>query len=800
MDDPRASSSVEARPFLLGLFLVTSASMAAEVLVTRLLSVVTWYSLAFLVLAMGMFGLTVGAVRVYLRPEEYEPGRLASSLSRDALAFAVALPVSYLLLLLIPLRVEPVWTTPLLFVVFAAAVALPFVPAGQVVAAAVTKAPFPTGRVYAVDLAGAALGAPLVPELLERTNLGTALLLMAALAAAGALAFARSGEDTAGERRGLWGAVALIVLAGLNNQAGHRGLVTLWAKGKAEDRSQVEVETWNSHSRVQVSKVGRGAASLWGAGSKCRIPQVRQRIILIDADAATPLYQPENGLEDLAFLDCDVTNVVHQIRPGGAMAIIGVGGSRDLQAALRHGHDPVVGIELNRRLLEVLKGPLGQPTGVPGHPAVRLVHDEARSYLSRTEQRFRVIQASLIDTWAATGAGAHALGENGLYTVEAWRTFLGRLEDDGVVTMSRWASGETVRLVAVAMQALMEQGAARPREHMALVQGGPVTTLLVGKRPLSEDDGRRLKETAEARGFRVIFGPGTTLGPDKMNEVLEATTIAALNRVTLHPDLDYRPSTDDRPFFFNVVRLRAFARVINPQAGGTIDGNRMATTTLVLSLLSSLLLAVGAIALPLWRKAKPAGRVGPALGAGLVYFAMIGVGFMLCEVGLLQRLSLVLGHPTYSLIVVLASLVAAAGAGSLLSDRLPLHTSPGCYLLPAALVAALLGVGWGLPALAPSVQILPLRTRILFAVAFTAGLGLLLGMAFPTGIRLVRATSEEETPWLWGINGVGGVIASSAAVMIALEFGLRTLFVVSACCYAALLPAVFVLRREAAAR
>lgn len=774
--------------------------MAAEVLVTRLLSVVTWYSLAFLVLAMGMFGLTVGAVRVYLRPEEYTQERLASSLSRDAWRFALLLPLSYLLLLLIPLRVEPVWTTPALFVVFAAVVSLPFIPAGQVVAAAVTKAPFPTGRVYAVDLAGAALGAPLVPELLERTNLGTAILLVSAGAASGALAFARSGEDQGQERRLWWSAVGLIVLAALNNGAGHRGLVTLWAKGRAEDRSQVEVETWNSHSRVQVSKEGVVQASLWGAGQRCEIPKVRQRMILIDADAATPLYQPEHGLEDLAFLDCDVTNAVHQLRPGGAMAIIGVGGSRDLQAALRHGHDPVVGIELNRRLLEVLKGPLGRQTGVPDHPAVRLVHDEARSYITRTDQRFRVIQASLIDTWAATGAGAHALGENGLYTVEAWRTFLDHLEDDGVVTMSRWASGETIRLVAVAIQALMERGATQPREHLALLQGGQVTTLIVGKAPLTDGDGQKLKEVAEQRGFRLHFGPGMPLPPGKMTEVLGATSIAALHQATLLPTLDFRPATDDRPFFFNVVRLRAFAQIIAPQSGGTIEGNRLATTTLVLSLLVSLVLATVAIGLPLWQKAKPAGHVGPALAAGLVYFAMIGVGFMLCEVGLLQRLSLVLGHPTYSLIVVLASLVAAAGVGSLLSDRLPLDRAPWCYVLPVLLVAALLGVGWGLPALAPSVQRLALSSRILFSVAFTASLGLLLGMAFPTGMRLVRATSEEETPWLWGINGVGGVIASSAAVMIALEFGLRTLFIVSALCYAALLPAVLVLRREAEAK
>lgn len=795
MHEQQERPVIEARPFLLGLFFVTSASMAAEVLVTRLLSVVTWYSLAFLVLAMGMFGLTVGAVRVYLNPGQYEPQALPHSLSRDAFHFALLLPLSYLLLLLIPLRVEPVWTTPLLFIVFAAAVALPFIPAGQVVAAAVTRAPFPTGRVYAVDLAGAALGAPLVPELLERTNLGTAILLVSAGAACGALAFARSGEDQGKERPIWWTAVGLILLAALNNAAGHRGLVTLWAKGRAEDRSQVQIETWNSHSRVQVSRESMTKASLWGAGQRCEIPTIRQRMILIDADAATPLYHPEHGLEDLSFLDCDVTNTVHQIRPGGAMAIIGVGGSRDLQAALLHGHDPIVGIELNRRLLEILKGPLGQPTGVPNNPAVRLVHDEARSYLSRTQQHFRVIQASLIDTWAATGAGAHALGENGLYTVEAWHTFLDRLEDDGVVTMSRWASGETLRLVAVAMQALLERGVQHPQLHMALLQGGQVTTLIVGKNPLTEDDGVKLKEIAKQRGFRLHFGPGQPTTVEKMVEILGSTSVAELRQRTLLPTIDLRPTTDDRPFFFNIVRLRAFAQSAAFHSGGTIEGNRLATTTLVLSLLVSLLLAAAAIGLPLWRKAKPAGHLNITLTAGLVYFAMIGIGFMLCEVGLLQRLSLVLGHPTYSLIVVLASLVAAAGVGSLLSDKLPLDRAPWCYILPIVLVVALLGVGWGLPAMAPTVQRLGLSSRILFSVAFTSCLGLLLGMAFPTGMRLVRATAEEETPWLWGINGVGGVVASSAAVMIALEFGLKTLFLISAICYAALLPAVFLLRR-----
>src|SRR5690606_2275009 len=173
----------------------------------------------------------------------------------------------------------------------------------------------------------------------------------------------------------------------------------------------IALERWNSFSRVVVLESAHVPAALWGGGSRCAPTVVHQRGIEIDGHASTPLYLVgSSDLERLRFLDCDVTNAVHEIRPRGSIAIIGVGGSRDGQAALLAGHAPIVGIELNDRVIEVLRGPLGAQTGIADHPDVRLVVDEARSYLERHDDRFDVIQASLIDTWAATGAGAHALG------------------------------------------------------------------------------------------------------------------------------------------------------------------------------------------------------------------------------------------------------------------------------------------------------------------------------------------------------------------------------------------------------
>jgi spermidine synthase len=786
---------VRAAPFLLGLALVSGCVLALEVLDTRLLSVLTWYSLAFLVIAMGLFGLTAGAVYVYLRPERYAPERLATSLASDARRLALAVPVSYALLLLLPLRTEPVATTVVLFVAFAAAIALPFVAAGSIIAAALTRSPLPVGRVYAVDLIGAALGAVIVPPLLRVLDGGSAILAMGAVAALASVAFARAAGDRRAERQG--GALTLAMLAlSIGNASTSHGLVPLWVKGRAEDRAQVELELWNSFSRVQVLKSAHVPAALWGGGTRCLPQLVHQRGLEIDGHASSPLYLVGNELERLRFLDCDVTNAVHRIRPRGSIAIIGVGGSRDIQAALLAGHRPIVGIELNDRVIEILTGPLGRDTGIPGHPDVRLVVDEARSWLERHPQPFEVIQASLIDTWAATGAGAHALGENSLYTVEAFRLFLSRLAPGGVLSVSRWSTVETARLVALAVAALLEQGSSEPRQHLALLSAGAVSTLLVARDPLPQQDVEALRALSEEKGFALGFAPGTPSTAERLERVLSSDSRPELDRLTLLPALDFRPPTDDRPFFFNVIRPSAIWSKPPEVTRGTIEGNLVATRTLGLALLASLLLSALAIVLPLWRRARPARRVDASLWAAFAYFAAIGVGFMLAEIALLMRLSLILGNPAHSLMIVLASLVGAAGLGALVSDRLPLATRPWCFLFPLLLAAVLVAVALGWPAswLAAASSTL----RIAAAAGICALVGACLGVAFPAGLRLARREHDQETPWLWGINGVASVLASSTAILIALRLGLSTLLLVAAGAYLVLVPAALVLSRERA--
>src|SRR5262249_52829394 len=139
--------------------------------------------------------------------------------------------------------------------------------------------------------------------------------------------------------------------------------------------------------------------------------------------------------------------------------------------------------------------------------------------------------------------------------------------------------------------------------------------------------------------------------------MLAATTRKELDRITLRGEFDFRPPTDDEPFFFNVMRLGALWHKLPDATAGTIEGNLLATRTLAMTVFASLVFAVGSILWPLARRARPKGHVGPTLYGAFGYFLLIGIGFMLVEIAILQRLSIVLGHPIYGLIVVLSSLV-----------------------------------------------------------------------------------------------------------------------------------------------
>jgi SAM-dependent methyltransferase len=779
--------------FLVGLFLTTLSTLTLEILDTRLLSVLTWYHLSFFAVSIAMFGMAAGAVTVYLGGTRFEGEQAVRSLGRYGTIFALTIAFSHLANICIPIPIQD--RSPTAFVALALStvvLALPFYFSGVLVAIALTRIRGRIGLIYAFDLLGASLGGVLVLPLLTFGNITSAAFVCSALAAAGAACFRRFGGAPLIRTDAALFAVFLI-LAGYNSSSSF-ALRLLYTKGNLQYSKEITHESWSIHGLVLARSPKIGAPGMWGPGIGARDYEVERIAMKIDGGAGTGMTRWNGDRAVLQWTEHDVTSIPYHIRRGGDVAVVGVGGGRDILTALWADSRSVVGIEINRAFIELLEGPLRSFANLASHPRVRLVHDEGRSYLTRTQDRYDILQMSLIDTWAATGAGAFTLSENGLYTLEAWDVFLRTLKPDGVLSVSRWYSpdkaSETSRLVALGTASLLRNGVSQPSAHLVLVSRGHVATLMISKAPFSSSDLETLSATSTRFGFKFLLGPSIESADPLLGRIVASLSLDEVLRAVADESYDYTPPTDARPYFFNIVKpagmlthWAAFGR------GGVIGGNLLATLTLG-ALLAIVMILVGAVILgPLFRSGLPS-LSGSSFALAVLYFALIGAGYMLIQIGFMQRFSVYLGHPTYAVAVVLSSMILATGAGSLISDRLPLENPFWVWATPLAAALVLGVVSWAIQIVVESTIQFELLPRCGMVLLLVAPVSFLLGLFFPVGMRLVERLSNDAMPWMWGVNGAWGVLASVIAVAISMWSGINTSLYVAIGAYALLaLPA-----------
>jgi hypothetical protein len=556
--------------------------------------------------------------------------------------------------------------------------------------------------------------------------------------------------------------VSLVAIAGLPSQ-----MLNKFRLRKTSALVAHEPIFWNSFSMVGVNE---------------------DQKIIIDSSVLTEMLR---GDQELPNLRRDFSAAAHRLRPGGRVMVIGAGGGRDIRVALAHGQPHVRAVEVNPLVVHMANEQFGDFTGrIYEAEGVEAVIGDARSYLANTDERFDVVLASLIDTWAASAAGAFALTENLLYTSDAFLDYYEHLNDDGVLSVSRWHPQETTRLLATGLEAWREAGAAHPREHAAMLLKDapgypPTVTLLMKRSPLTAADLEELDRFATESGSSIALTPARIDSPviEKYLERGEAPW----------PDVDVEPVPDDRPFFFSFVRpstqLKRLLGLSEP--GGEMiwfRANIDATRMLIHLFLGVIVLLAFTVAAPLALGAERA-RV-PDWAAVVGYFACLGLGYILIEIGLLQRLILLLGKPVYALAVILSTMLLASGLGSLASGRLSpqglrrvLPRLLGAVTVVLALYSVLL------PSVIDAALGAPLVVRFLVSVALVALPAFVLGMPFPSGLRLLEASGRVAlVPWAWAVNGGLSVMASVAGIILAIEFGYTAVFLLGTLCYLCAAP------------
>ena len=758
-----------------GIAATSLATLLLELALTRVFSVVYYYHFAFLAISIALFGLGAGGVFSYVVAEW--PGTLYQKIGALAAGNAVAVVLSLDFLLQ---RSAEVNAAALIAAYFVAAI--PFLLSGTVVSLVIADTIGRVNRVYFFDLAGAAGGCAVLVFLLNSVGGPNTILIAAVLFAVSAAIW----FHLAGSAQGRVAAVLLGLLL--------VGLITLNAKyhlidvkfAKGQRLTNEEFVKWNSFSRIALKVEPDGA-----------------QVIIIDGDANTYLAQldlkhltPKQAVD----LPYHGPGFPYLLRPGAKTLIIGPGGGWDVARALAAGSKDVTGVEINPIIAnEIMRKRFPQYSNyLYFKPEVKIVVEDGRSFVRRSQEHYQVLQATLVDTWASTAAGAFALSENNLYTTNAFVDYLSHLTPDGLMAFTRWGFDpprESLRVVSLAVAALKEIGQNDPARNIAVVredvnklhQWGAQDTILVARNPLSAADIARIESGARTAGMQVIYVPGTNLDTP-FRALLSAPDLKGFYES--YP-FDVRPVTDNRPFFFYTVQPRDLF-------GFLLHGSRVSEDYKINSALPVLfgLVAISIIA-TMVILALPPLLLGHRLPRGegsiraLLFFLCLGAGYIVIQVALIQKFVLFLGHPTYALTVIIFSMLLSSGCGSLTSKRL-VRSDPGrlARVLVLIILANVL-LALVVSPISESGVALPLPIKVLITVALISPLGFAMGMPFPTGLTLLERIMPASVRWAWAINAASSVMGSAAAMFLAIYLGLQlTLLVGSLCYFGALLSVI----------
>jgi hypothetical protein len=746
-----------------GVGLVAASTLMLQVLLTRLFSALLFYHYAFLAISLGLLGVGAGAILIYVRPEWFERGGVERNLAGWCAALSVllmAVPAALVRLPYLPDLYESEVNFDFVLKLATAAVlaALPFLAAGIVIALAVRHYVRSIGRLYAFDLVGAGAGAVSVVPLLWVTDPATLIVAIGAMTAAAVALFAW--------RQRSWR------LLGVGLAACGAGLTFASASTSLNEFPSGETaiaDRWSPLSRVigyPPSSESLGTRAATGA-------------ITYDLDfAPVPVFEPGDGPWGWRRLDLGPQSIGYELTGPGRALIIGGGGGRDIHNALSSGQREVDVIELNRTIRRVVDEDLGSFSGAPySFPGVDTEIGDGRSTLAARDETYDQIHIGFTNTISGNPASSFALTENNLYTVEAFEEYFDHLRPGGVLNVSRlylWSGEEALRATVLTLEALRRYGIEDPERHVVTILGrglgGLFGTTLARLEPYTPAELREIRRLGRERGVGVAFAPD---GPYRK----EWKQLAAADSPSEFC-ADYRVNvcapTDDKPFFLNMTRLGDVGHETGYDVIARTPYIVLLTTLGILAVLCAL-----AFVVPLGLVRD---RARPPVGS-LLFFAAIGVGFLTLEIVLIQRFVLFLGFPTYSLSVVLFSLLVFTGLGSVLSAR---WTDPRRALI-VALAASVVMIGAaaiGLQDVLRDLIELPFAARIAIAVVLLAPLGLALGMAMPIGLGRLSALSPGGVPWAWGINGITSVLASVLAIAVAITWGFTAATLLALVCYA----------------
>ena len=767
------SGSRPGRRQIAAAFLIAGALIVFQVSFTRLISYKLFYHFVFLAISLSLLGLGAAGTYVAVRRP---PASLDRSIARWTSALAVSVPIAFLLIANPfgithhpPIRTKLLGTDAIAYLLWCSPLMVWLNFCGGVVLTTLFRRHSEhMGMLYAADLLGAATGSLACIALMKHGSPPVAFV--SAVVAIGAAAAACLAALPAADAQRRVGA-AVVALAAVISCAifigpeRYRNFQNFRTEGGKPLRKILKYE-WSHLIRTD------------------HVPNW----YVLDGEAATQITPWTANARRRP-----PTKPEYSVAPDKpSVAIIGVGGGRQLAEALRADASAVLAIDINPTILRWVRGEDRALTqDLFFDPRVETHVGEGRHAVRSAGRAFDVIVIHAIDTYAAAASGAYALTENFLYTKEAFLDYSHALTEQGVVSISRWLFNpprENLRVFATALAALRERGVADPTRHVAVV--APVADyerlgerrvwgyVLVANSPFTAERLRRLREDVSKRKWSMLFDPDRPTGTP-FDELARTTDVDAFQRS--YPYV-VTPVTDSSPYlfqFYNPLHRTAYRRDGDWATAQIYQWS--AITLLVTLALATALSCVLILAPLLWVKRHASAATRPTITPRhTVYFAGLGVGYMALEIPIIQALSLYLGHPTYGFSVVLVALLFTSGLGSLLVERLDVRPSVVCTY--ASLFLATVAV-----TIFPFIQATldwPAPARFAAAIGITGACGLPLGMPLALGVRALGQEDDRSVAWAWGINGAASVVGACVIMIVLVFAGSVPALFGAALCYA----------------
>ena len=800
---------------LLAIGVVSAAVLGFEVLLVRLLAIIHWQQLAAMVISIALLGFGVSGTVLALARTWLE-SRFTAVFAAAAALFGASALFAFVVAQRVPFNVlEILWSpSQLLYLAFIyALLILPFFFGGLCVGLSLVRFAGRIGRVYGVNLFGSGVGALAIVLAQFALQPTESLRLIAGL---GFVAAACACLDAGGPR---WRAAALAMLVA----------AVVVPTAVPQSWTALRLSPYKGLSKTLhlpgVERIGEFGGPL-GQLSVIRSPNIpfrhapglslnhaaeppAQIAVFTDGDAMTVITQFDGRRDRLDYLDQSMAALPYHLLERPRVLVLGAGGGADVLQAMVHDARQVDAVELDPRMAGLVARDHAEfAGGLYTRPDINVVIAEARGFVQSSRKRWDLIHIPLLDSFAAAAAGVHSLRESYIYTEEAFRIYLRRLETGGLLAVTRWLKlppRDSLKLFLTALRALEADGV-EAASRLVLARSWNTTILLVKNEAFTADDIDRVRRFATERSFDLAYYPGIREDETNRWNVLDAPYLFAGARALTGAGradyvaryrFDLRPATDDKPFFFDFFKWRTLPEIVALQSAGVVGLFDWGYLILFATIAQAAVVSLALILLPLYG----ARRTGPAVSGRTsvaLYFLALGLAFLFVEIAFIQRFILFLSHPLYAVAVVLAGFLVFAGLGSSLAPALAGRLSrllPGAppdriRQSPAITLAVVATAVFGLlylvllPPLFGHLIALGDTAKIAVSLALIAPLAVCMGMPFPLGLTRLAAAVPELVPWAWGINGCASVLGALLAAILAIHLGFAVVVVMALLLYA----------------